>query len=329
MLSGVLQEDDITGSPPAKRRPPSEARADTVYDRHGMATAARRDDLQRGALLMVLAALCFALMGGGVKVASQTLPNTMVVFFRNAVGLVILLPWLLREGPRGLKTRHLGEHLVRGLAGVAAMACFFYAIARMPLASAVLLNHSLPLFLPLIERAWLGDPFPPRIWTPLGVGLLGVLLILRPGSDLFTPVSLVGLSAAVFAALAQVGIRRLTATEPVTRIVFYFALIATTASALPLVGTWRNPSREAWLALLVVGLSATVAQFFLTSAYQFAPAALIGPFIYFGVVFAGILDWIAWQNLPEPTFVGGAALVVFAAVLMLRQRQRPLPPVEA
>jgi drug/metabolite transporter (DMT)-like permease len=156
-----------------------------------------------------------------------------------------------------------------------------------------------------------------------------VVVILRPGSGLFTPVSLVGLSAAVLAALAQVGIRRLAATEPVIRIVFYFALIATSASALPLAGTWRNPSREAWLALLFVGLSATVAQFFLTSAYQFAPAAQIGPFIYFGVVFAGILDWVAWQNLPEPTFLGGAALVVFAAVLMLRQRQQPIPPVAA
>jgi drug/metabolite transporter (DMT)-like permease len=291
-----------------------------------MTTAARRDDLRRGALLMVLAALCFALMGAGVKVASRTLPNTMVVFFRNAVALAIMLPWLMREGPRGLRTRHLGEHLVRGLAGLASMACFFYAIARLPLASAVLLNYCLPLFLPVIERVWLGEHFPHAIWPPIGVGFLGVLVILRPGSGLFTPVSLVGLSAAVFAALAQVGIRRLTATEPVTRIVFYFALIATAASALPVIGSWRNPEPEAWLAILALGLFATVAQFLMTSAYQFAPAALIGPFIYSGVVFAGILDWLVWEKLPDAMFVGGAALVVLAAVLMLRLRQPAAPP---
>ncbi|HEY6548602.1 MAG TPA: EamA family transporter, partial [Vicinamibacteria bacterium] len=92
---------------------------------------AARTDLRRAALYMVAAALLFAAMGAGVKAASRELPNTMVVFFRNAVGLVALLPWLLRGGLANLHTRHLGEHVVRGVAGLLAMFSFFYAIAHL------------------------------------------------------------------------------------------------------------------------------------------------------------------------------------------------------
>src|SRR5712691_4577375 len=104
-------------------------------------------DSRLGALFIVASAALFAAMGAGIKLASRELPNAMVVFFRNAVGLVVLLPWLLRDG-------------VRGLAGLAAMYCFFYAIANLRLADAVLLNQSVPLFLPLVGSLWLGESFP-------------------------------------------------------------------------------------------------------------------------------------------------------------------------
>ena len=131
---------------------------------------------------------------------------------------------------------------MRGLAGVAAVSCYFYAIARLPLADAVLLNQSIPLFVPLVERVWLGEPIPPRLWRVLLIGFAGLLLILRPGFGVFQPVALVGLASAALASIAQVGIRRLTRTEPVTRIVFYFGLIASLAAAPPAALTWRTPS---------------------------------------------------------------------------------------
>lgn len=268
---------------------------------------------------MVASALLFAGMGATIKVAAASLPNVMVVFFRNAVGLVVLLPWLLRPGAPALGTRHLGEHLVRGLGGLAAMYCFFYAIAHMRLADAVLLNQSLPLFLPLVERAWLQEPVPRRLWGPLSAGFLGILLILKPGTGVFNPVALVGLASAVLAAVAQVGVRRLTRTEPVTRIVFYFGLIATTASAFPLAGAWRTPPPALWGVLLATGALATGGQLALTRAYSHAPAAQVGPFVYTGVVFAGFIDWWLWRQLPDALFLAGAAIVCAAAILTLRQ----------
>jgi drug/metabolite transporter (DMT)-like permease len=285
-----------------------------------MADPSPADGLRRGAVYMLLAALFFAGMGASVKASSRELPNAMVVFFRNAVGLLVLLPWLARGGREGLRTRHLGEHLFRSVTGLAAMFCLFYSIAHMRLADAVLINQSVPLVLPLVERVWLKEPIAPRLWWPIGVGFLGLLFILKPGSELFQPVALVALASTLFASVAQVGIRRLTRTEPVTRIVFYFGLIATSLSAVPLAAVWQTPRLPLLAVLLAMGALATAGQLCLTRAYSCAAAARVGPFLYAGVVFAGILDFVFWRTLPDRMFVAGALLVSTAAILALRLR---------
>lgn len=285
------------------------------------------DDLPRGALLMVASALLFAAMGEAVKMASAHLSNAMVVFFRNAFGLLALSPWLVRLGAKGLRTAAWREHLVRGLAGLASMYCYFYAIARLGLSEAILLNYSLPLFMPLIARAWLGEAVPARLWRALGLGFLGIVLILRPGAGVFRPAALAALAAAVLAALAQVGVRRLTRTEPITRIVFYFALISTVVSGLPVLAVWTTPQRHVWPVLMALGVLATLAQLLLTQAYSCAPAAQVGPFIYSSVVFAGLMDWWLWGRLPDAAFVAGAVLVCAAGILALRSMgTSPVPP---
>jgi drug/metabolite transporter (DMT)-like permease len=266
---------------------------------------------------MVGAALLFAAMGAAVKAAAGTLPNASVVFFRNAFGLLFLLPWLAGLGAHGLRTDHPREHLVRGVAGLLAMYCFFYAIAHMRLAEAVLLNYSLPLFMPVVERAWLGEAIPRGLWRALALGFAGIVLILKPGEGLFQTVALVGLLAAAFAAVAQVGVRRLTLTEPTRRIVFYFALVSTAISALPAAARWRTPRAGEWLVLAAAGLTATAGQLLLTRAYAHAAAARVGPFIYASVVFAALFDWGLWGRLPDLYGVGGTLLVVAAGVVAL------------
>jgi drug/metabolite transporter (DMT)-like permease len=278
-----------------------------------------RDDLPRAALLMVASALLFAAMGAAVKIASASLPNAMIVFARSALGLLALLPWLVRLGARNLATRNLREHVVRGLAGLGAMYCFFYAIAHLRLADAVLLQYSLPLFLPFVESVWLGEPFPRRLWWGVGLGFLGVLVILRPGPGIFQPAALAGLGAALCAATAQVGVRRLTRTEPSSRIVFYFGVISTTVSAVPLVREWRTPAPPLWITLAALGVLATSGQLLMTEAYAFAPAARVGPFIYTSVVFAGLFDWWLFGRPPDRFTLAGAVLIAFAGALVLKQ----------
>lgn len=156
-------------------------------------------------------------------------------------------------------------------------------------------------------------------------GFLGLALILKPRPGIFDPVALFGLAAAVLAALARVGIRRLTQTEPVIRIVFYFGSISTLVSSLPLLVAWTTPDRALWGILIALGSLATLAQLLLTRAYACAAAARVGPFIYMSVVFAGLLDWLLWGRLPDLLFVLGAALVCGAGILTLRLADRTAP----
>jgi drug/metabolite transporter (DMT)-like permease len=272
-------------------------------------------DIRRGAIYMVASGLLFALMSVAVKLAAVTLPNTVVVFFRCAAGLLTLLPFIVGVDLRTVRVR---EHLIRSLAGIASMYAFFHALAHMRLADAVLLNYSLPLFMPFVESAWLGEEFPRRLWAPILVGFLGILVILRPGAGLMEPVALLGVASALFAAVAQVGVRRLTHTEPVARIVFYFAITATLLSAAPAAGDWRTPQGTVWAAVIAMGVTATMGQLAMTRAYAHAPAAQVGPFIYSAVVFAAGLDWLFWRKLPDWYTVAGGLLVAGAGILSLR-----------
>jgi drug/metabolite transporter (DMT)-like permease len=275
-----------------------------------------------GAVQVVLAGILFALMGAGVKLLSPTQPNSVIVFFRNAFALLVFVPWVIHRGIGSLRTGVPQFHLLRGLAGLSAMYCFFFAIGRLELAGAVLLNYTLPLFMPLIAWVWLKEPLTRTIGLAVGLGFLGVLLVVKPGTDLFQPAALVGLCAGVLGALAQVTIRRLTRTEPVLLIVFYFSLITTIVSAVPVPWSELHLGRTELMILAVVGLLAAAAQILLTRGYASAPAASVGPFIYSSVVFAGILDWLFWNHVPGLYSLLGTLLICLGGILVMRASLR-------
>jgi drug/metabolite transporter (DMT)-like permease len=257
-------------------------------------------------------------MGGLIKLAAPELNNPMVVFLRNLAGLLILSPLLLRWGARGLATSRAVSHLTRALLGVSAMYCFFYAITHLTLAEAMLLNYSTPLFIPFIAWAWLGERPPAVVYPAVLLGFVGVAMILKPGPGLISSAGLVGLAAGLLAASAMTNIRYMADTEPVTRIVFYFAVFATLLSAAPALAAWQTPSPRALALMALVGLSATLGQLFLTRAYALAPAARVGSLIYSAVVFAAMLDWLFWDARPDGWSVIGTLLIVAAGMLASR-----------
>lgn len=277
--------------------------------------------LGRGAAHMVVAAFLFALMAMGVQIASERLPSAMVVFFRNLMALVVLAPFVLRGGLRALRTPRFPEHLIRTAAGLAGMYCFFYAVGHLRLADAVLLNYTLPLFIPVIEAVWLDERMPRALWGPLLLGFTGVLLVLKPGVGLYQRASLVGVAAGLLSAVAQTGIRRMTATEPTLRIVFYFAFLSTLVSALPLGFVWVAPDGRLLALLLGVGATAALAQMLMTRAYAYAPAAQVGAFIYAGVPFAILLDWLRRGRLPDLASLAGTLCICGAGAAMLTSRR--------
>jgi drug/metabolite transporter (DMT)-like permease len=280
------------------------------------------DNPVRGALLVSGAALMFASMGGLIRVVSAQMPNEQVVFFRNLFGLLVLVPILWQRGGRiELKTAHPGLHLVRSLFGLAAMYCFFYALSVLPLADAVLLNFTAPLFIPFVAMLWLGEGVSGRLWAAIVIGFSGVLLILKPGSGLYGGAALIGLASGAFAAVAMVSLRKLSATEPPLRVVVYYGVICTLVSCVPMLLSWQAVEPRLLLMLAAAGGFATMGQYLLSRGYGCAPAAQIAPFTYTSVVFAAVYGWLFWQELPGWTSAAGTLLVVVAGVLAMR-RQR-------
>ena len=277
----------------------------------------------RAVLFALLASLMFATMGVAVRFSSGYLPNEMIVFLRNSFGLCFLLPWIYRKGFRDFATHRLIAHIIRSVSGLTAMYCFFYAIAHLHLAEAVLLNYSAPLFIAIIALFWLGERPSKKLIYAIVVGFIGICFILKPGAGMFQGVALIGLFSGIFAAFAMVTIRNLSTTEPTLRIVFYFSLTSTLISAVPLFWAWQTPALLAVLAMAVAGLAATLGQIMLTYSYSLAPAAQVGPYTYSSVVFAACYGWIFWQETPDTFTFIGALLVIMAGSMTLQRRTLP------
>lgn len=274
--------------------------------------------LLAGALYIIAAELMFACMGATIRHLSSDLNNGMLVFARNLVGLGLVALLASRSGFKNLRTQVPELHLLRSAAGLGAMYCFFYAIANMPLANAMLLKLTAPLFMPLVALMWLGERFTWHVVAALGAGFLGVGLILVPDFSTLAPVATIALLGGVLAAVAKVTVRRLSATEPAARTVFYFAAIGTVVSLLPLACLWQMPDERtlAWLVLL--GIFATNGQLLLTRGMACAPAARLGPFTFFSVLFGAVLGWFFWQEVLGWLTLAGTLLVLASALLVGR-----------
>ena len=273
----------------------------------------------RGALLIVAAELMFSSMGAVVRHLSLELDNAQIVFFRNLFSLLMLLPLMLRRGRIGFKTALPHYHLLRGLAGVGAMYCFFYALSNMPLANAMLLKMTAPLFIPIVALLWLKETLTRLVVGAVVVGFGGVALILLPDFETLGAVGMVALFGGLLAAVAKTTVRKLSATEPTALTVFYFGLTGTLISALPLPIYWHSfpPSTFIWLLLLAgFGLAG---QLLMTRGYAHGKAGRLGIFSYFSVVFAAIFGWWFWEEMLTWNTVVGSVVIAVAALLASRE----------
>ncbi len=279
-------------------------------------------NIAQGARFAVAAGASFATMGALIKTATPELSTEMVVFLRNFFGLLALLPWLYKTRLPSLKTERLGGHMLRAGFGLSAMYCFFYAIHFMPLANAVLLNYSAPVFAPIIAYYWIRERF--SLWTypAVGLGFIGIIFILHPTVGFITGATLVGMASGILAALAMISIRRMANTEPATRIVFFFTTFSVLFSSVPLLWAWQMPSVLALVTMMGAGIFATLGQLSLTRAYALAPAAQIGSLIYSAVVFSALWGWLIWDENLDRYFLIGTLLVASGSFLATLD-QRP------
>ena len=279
----------------------------------------KSQSIARGAFFIVASELSFALSAAIIKLASASLPNESIVFFRNLFGLVILTPLLIKAGRKILHTDCLHLHLVRGGFGMAAMYSFFYALGKITLGDSMLIKSTIPLIIPFVSLIWLKESITRRIIIAGVLGFIGVFLILEPNGETDWA-SLVALGSSFMAAIAFVTVRKLSATEPPLRIVAYFAIFGMCISAIPLTWAWQTPTPNEYLMLIGVGLTTTIGQLLLTRGYQNAPASSVGIFTYTSVPFGTFLGWLFFEEILDVNSFFGAILIIFAGLIILRTK---------
>lgn len=274
-------------------------------------------NLSLGVLFAISTSLAMSLAAALIKYTSTMVSIETIVFSQYLICTTVMLPWLATQGLSALKTEHLSLHVVRGLSGWACFYCYYLALNYVPLVDAALLRNSAPLCVPLLLLFWKGIRMPALRWLPIFIGLAGVLLILKPGTDGLSFWHLIGFGSAISLAGSMVTTRFLTQTEPNNRIIFYYFSIST-LTALPLaIWNWQPIPSEAWLPLLVIGLSIWLVMWLYTQAYRYAKASVISPLNYLGVVFTGFWGWVFWQQVPDDLAIIGTALVFGGGILAM------------
>ncbi|MCB2136249.1 MAG: DMT family transporter [Rhodobacteraceae bacterium] len=286
----------------------------------------------RGILLKLLSVVIFVAMSSLIKASRDTVPPGEAVFFRSAFAVPVIVVWLaVTRGLRtGLATKNPLGHLWRAVVGTAAMGFGFAGLGLLPLPEVTAIGYASPLLTVVFAAMFLGEEVRAfRIFT-VALGMAGVLIILSPRLTAFggagssaseTLGAVVVLVGAVFAALAQVFVRRLVRTETTTAIVFYFSLNAALLSLVTLPFGWVWPDPMTAATLISAGLLGGLGQIFLTSSYRHADASVIAPFEYASMLLALIVGYTVFGEEPTLVMLAGASLVVGAGILIiLRER---------
>lgn len=287
----------------------------------------------RGIGLKVCSVLVFTLMAICIKSSAPHVPSGQAVFFRSFFALPVILLWLLRSRKlrTGLATRHPIGHFWRGLVGTSAMALGFTALGFLPLPEATAIGYAAPLLTVIFAAMFLGEQVRAFRLTAVFVGLAGVVIVLLPNLTVTGPGdasalqaigAMAALGGAVFAALAQVFVRKLIHTEPTGAIVFYFSVTASLLALLTLPFGWVLPTgREAAL-LVGAGLLGGVGQMLLTESYRHAETGVIAPFEYVSMLLALVLGYLVFGDRPTPAMLTGAALIVAAGLFIIWRERR-------
>ncbi len=291
------------------------------------ATAARQALV--GIVSMSGAIALFSVMDVMIKALSDTYSTVQIYFFRS---LLALIPaWFVLRGEGGLaamKTERLGFHIFRSCVSMAFLLAFFYALHLLPLADLYAITFAAPLFITALGVPMLGERVGARRWAAIGVGFVGVLVILRPGGEVFSLGGMIGLISSLLFSFSMIFTKQLSRTESNGAIVTYFALTSTVLSGLALPFSWVQPSGGDWALLVAVGLVGGVGQILITHAFRSAPAAIVSPFQYTSILWGLIFGYAFFGDLPDAIMLAGAAIVVASGLYILYRETRhgQVPP---
>ena len=287
----------------------------------------------RGIAYKVVSVIVFITMASLIKATAARVPSGEAVFFRSFFAMPVIIAWLAirRELSTGFRASNPMGHVWRGLVGTIAMGLGFAGLGYLPLPEVTAIGYAAPLLTVIFAAMFLGEDVRAFRISAVALGLIGVLIVVWPRLSITTGSNMgkteafgaiLVLGGAVFAALAQVFVRKLVITEKTPAIVFYFSLTATILSLATLPFGWVIPTLQEAAFLVSAGLLGGVGQIFLTSSYREADASVVAPFDYASMIFALAIGYFVFDEVPTGTMLIGAAVVVTAGCLIIwRERQ--------
>ena len=283
---------------------------------------------RRGSILvMLVAVVLFALMDAGLKTLSERYPPFQVATLRGAASLPLVLAWSLATvGWKPLLRVRWPLHLLRGAIGITMMASFVYALKRMPLSTAYTIFFVAPLLITAMSVPILGERVGPRRWTAIAIGLLGVLVVLRPtGEGMASLAGLAVLLAAFGYAVSAITVRVLARSDSnQAMVVWLLALMALGSGALAWPDWQPIRSDDLWL-IAGIGVVGALGQYAITLAFRHGEASLLAPLEYTALVWGVLLDATIWGVLPDSVTWLGAAIIVASGVYLMRREGGRVP----
>ena len=253
-----------------------------------------------------------------VKYVGGNIHPVQIALIRYSLGVVLLAPMFVRLGLTGLKTARIGLHLGRALVATIGQLAVYYAVVHLMLADATAIMFSRPLFITVLAVVLLGETVGWRRWSATIVGFAGMVVMVRPGQMGFDPVSMVAIAAALLFALSLVLIRKLASTEPPARILFYYHVSGSLLFLGPALWLWVAPSALQWLLLFLIGVLTTIGMVCFVRGFAVGEASIVGPMEYSRLVYAALIGYFVFAELPDAWTWVGAAIIVASTLYVTR-----------
>lgn len=276
----------------------------------------------RGIGCMSAAAVTASSMNAVIREVSFGIHSFEIAFFRNVFGFFVLLPALIRQGRQALATSQFGLHLIRAGLNAIAMLSFFHAITITPLATVAALAFTSPLFATIFAIVILREKVGPRRWTGLFIGFSGAMLIIRPGIAVIDLGAFLVLLSSFSWGMALVIIKILGRRDSSLVITAYASLLLTPITALAAIAFWVTPNGWEWLQLAAIGLLGSLTQLAIAQAFREADASLVLPFDFTKIIWATLIGYWFFGEIPDPmTIIGGAVICSAVTYIAYREAQ--------
>tara|TARA_E500000075_G_scaffold36614_1_gene32872 strand:- start:496 stop:1380 length:885 start_codon:yes stop_codon:yes gene_type:complete len=283
---------------------------------------------QLGIIFMILSVISFSVMDIVVKLMSSHYPTGQLIFFRGFFGLIPILFIIPKERIGNLlKTEKIKLHLVRAFGGAFAMTFLYLGLKFLPIADAITISFAAPIFATIFSIIFLNEKVRLIRWLAIFFGLTGVIIVLKPGTELFTYYSFFPILFCIGFATISIAIKKLSKTEPDYLIALYFTLVLILFGLISISMGWKKIDISDIHYLIIIGLSGSIGNIFLTKSIREADISLVTPIKYLSLVFAIIAGWLIFNEIPSVLTISGAMLIILSTfVIFKREAAKKIKP---